>query len=129
MGTSNGKAQVTAMALADERQYYAERLDDPSLLERAVDLGDDELAVPCGGKRVAGFVCVRNRRQGRWLVSKLQQLDGFPNVRFVAGGRDYAANVCWGVDVLDVVGEAEVGRRYGYSDAAIARYCTIPRDF
>jgi hypothetical protein len=113
-----------------------ECLEDPGLLALAVPIplsfDLDDLAVPVGGKRRGGELCVPDADVGRAVMTRLSTLPGFPNLRFVPGpeGEDSLGIVRWGepepayprgwlwrgkLARYDV----ESGRYYGYSERTI----------
>jgi hypothetical protein len=122
-----------------ERRWYTERLDDPSLLDHAVVIGEPSfrgLAVPVGGRRRAGFVCVDGAVEAAEVMALLARAPGFPNLRAVlSGDPEVSDSVRWGedeppipaVDASDVAwarSEAATGRLYGYSERAIRDHVT-----
>jgi hypothetical protein len=106
--------------------YYAERLDDPDLLTRAVVAETGRLCVPVGGRRVAGETACEDAAQAERIAAVLRDRPGFPDVRWFPPPPDDgtiwnpAATVCWGEETEDVHGLEALGRAYGYSDRAIA---------
>ena len=103
-------------------RYFMDRLDDPSLLARAVVTEDNDLAVPVGGKRRGGYCGATIRAVGRSLVRQLRERpDEFPAVRLIyLDGCGWLVE--WGPE-LDWRGDDEVaGRYFGYSEAAIEAY-------
>jgi hypothetical protein len=130
--TSTGKAQLMTKpnpgSVQDALNYrfYRDRLDDPSLLDRAVITEDGDLAVPVGGKRRGGYVGVDTRAAGRRLIRLLAgRPDEFPAVRLVLGD---GWLVEWGPE-LDWRGDDEhpedyvaAGVYFGYSDVAIVAF-------
>lgn len=119
------------------RAYFLARLADPNLLDQAivVTFGPQndrrsDLAVPVGGVRRAGEMCVGTRREGSQVIRQLGQYPRqFPNLRFVPGGRNYMANVCWGevwdegsedLSIAEIIADTrERGHLFGYSETAI----------
>ena len=102
-------------------QYFRDRLEDSSLLDRAVVTEDNDLAVPVGGKRRGGYVGADTRAAAGRLSRQLAtRPDEFPGVRLYRGGPGWLVE--WGPE-LDWRDDDEVaGRHFGYSDAAIAAY-------
>ncbi len=118
----------------DARCWLVERLEDPSLLDRAVAVGGN-LAVPVGGKRRGGFVCVDGEEEATETIALLSGIPGFPNLRAVlSDDPEVADNVRWGDDEpscpeSDEASDLEwacwdmaTGRFYGYSEKAISDY-------
>lgn len=109
-------------------RFYLERLEDLSLLDRAIVTEDNDLAVPVGGKRRGGYVSTETGAAARRLVRQLgARPDEFPGVRLWPGG--YGWVIEWGPEVDwrgDDAGHPEdyvaAGRLFGYSEAAIAAY-------
>ncbi|MET8609855.1 DUF6302 family protein [Streptomyces misionensis] len=121
-----------------ERTELAERLEDPQLLDQAVEiqLSDDPddtcLAVPIGGRRVAGQVTVEGCDQARRVVQALVSLPGFPCLR--DGGfygpssdddGDRPRTIKWGLrtGIRDDHG-ASLARMWGFHDAGVRAYVT-----
>ncbi len=115
----------------DARRQFAERLEDPSLLVRAVAIGGD-LAVPVGGQRRGGFVCVDGEGGAAMAIALLAGIPGFPNLRAVLSqDAEVADNIRWGDDEPPVpqsddasdlewaCSDMAAGRFYGYSEKAI----------
>jgi Family of unknown function (DUF6302) len=118
---------MTGVQDALDYQFYLDRLDDPSLLGRAVITEDGDLAVPAGGKRLGGYVGTLNRAAANRLARQLAaRPEEFPDARPVRGD---GWLVEWGPE-LDWRGDdnghpedyVAAGRYFGYSDAAIAAY-------
>lgn len=109
-------------------RFYRDRLDDPSLLDRAIVTEDGDLAVPVGSKRRGGYVSMEARAAARRLVRQMAaRPDEFPDVRIWPGGFGWVIE--WGPDLDwrgDDAGHPEdyvtAGRLFGYSEAAIAAY-------
>lgn len=105
---------------SDDWRWYAERLEDPSLLEDAEDVGAPReclLAVPVGGKRRGGEVDMENAREARDLVRYLRHFPGFPNPR------SEGVYVYWGEpEPAFGSGPVAFGRYFGYSEAAIGEH-------
>jgi len=111
--------------------YFAERLEDHSLLEKALAIHYGNLfflAVPVGGRRRGGWVPTPDRACARRVVAFLSDKGGFPNprVKFEPG---YAPKVQWGdrkprqpgklTEYAVVCWQIKLGKYYGYSDKAI----------
>lgn len=111
---------------------FRNRLDDPSLVDKAVRLGNDKaatLAVPVGGARKAGGLELDSNdpKSLEGIVSKLTGKPGFPNVRIEETpnrSSDYKSyTVVWGEPTAGLVGDpAALGKHYGYSDEAIEQF-------
>jgi Family of unknown function (DUF6302) len=114
------------------RSWLAERLEDPSLLDRAVAVGGD-LAVPVGAKRRGGFICVDGEAAANEAIALISGVPGFPNLRAVlSDDPEVADNVRWGDEgptcpESDEASDFEwacwdmaIGRFYGYSEKASA---------
>ncbi len=115
--------------------YYAERLEDVGLLERALTLpGRDQRAVPVGGQRVAGHVLALDAAHAKqWLAVLQERPADFPDPRVRVEpqepGEPEDYFVDWGEALgpmyaeLDWIGlaieDVEHGTKYGYSHAAI----------
>jgi hypothetical protein len=91
-----------------------------------------ERAVPVGGWRRGGFVCVDGEEGAAVAIALLAGIPGFPNVRAVLShDPEVADNVRWGDDEPSVpqsddasdlewaCSEMAAGRFYGYSEKAI----------
>ena len=108
-------------------QYYKERLDDVTLLERAVPVSfgsDADIAVPVGGKRRGGFLDLDDPEWCREVARQLRGRPGFPDVRIaVCDDETGASEVQWGDpqpgEEADFI---EMGRYFGYSEQAIRRF-------
>jgi hypothetical protein len=117
----------------DARRRSVDLLEDSSLLDGAVVVGG-ELAVPVGGQRRGGFVCVDGEEGATTTIALLAGFPGFPNLRAVLShDPEVADNVRWGedepalppFDASDLEwarSEAAAGRFYGYSERAIRDY-------
>jgi hypothetical protein len=115
------------------RRRYAELLEDTWLLELAVAVGGD-LAVPTGGRRRGGFVCVDGEEGAAAAIAVLSGHPGFSNLRKVlSDDPEVADNVRWGDDELPVpslhASEVEwarfdmaTGHLYGYTEKAIHEF-------
>jgi uncharacterized protein DUF6302 len=102
--------------------YFKERLEDLSLLKRAVPVVCNgmtvDLAVPIGGKRRGGYVALGTLRECRDAVRQLKGKPGFPNLRIVDGRQLRCMhNVEWGDPQPD--GDLERGRYFGYTERAV----------
>ena len=104
--------------------YFQERLEDVSLLDRAVTIECDgtaaDLAVPVGGKRRGGWIALKSLRLCRDAIRQLRGREGFPNLRIQCTGAVPEYLVWWGDEMPD--GVAERGRFFGYSEKAIQKY-------
>lgn len=103
------------------RNYYRTRLDDPSLLDRAI-LVQCSFAVPCGGKRRSGSVTIGMEHAAALLDQMLDRPQEFPSPRVETGATQFVAVVEWGQEVPPAATEQERGRMYGYSEAAVNAY-------
>ena len=61
MRTQQTRRSLCDATIAKDREYYGTRLDDPSLLNFAVELQNGRLAVPVGGRRHGGYDAPRDR--------------------------------------------------------------------
>jgi hypothetical protein len=120
--------------MTDEiRRRYAELLEDPSLLDSAVAVGHD-LAVPIGGRRRGGFVCVDGEEGAAAAIAVLSGHPGFPNLRVVlSDDPEVWDNVRWGDDEPPVPqldasavewarSDMAAGHLYGYREKAIREF-------
>jgi hypothetical protein len=118
---------------AAEFCYYRERLADPRLLlDAAVILPGGDVAVPAGGQRKGGYVCVLDAADGAAVIAVLGRHAGFPRLRYIPGGEHWVPNVAWGDEPPGLPDDDEspewaemdaiFGRFYGYSGAAIDRH-------
>ena len=117
----------------ESRRRYAELLEDPLLLDAAVAVGYD-LAVPVGGRRSGGFVCVDGEEGAAAAIAVLSGHAGFPNLRKVlSDDPEVADNVRWGddeppvppLDASDVEwarSDMAAGHLYGYTERAIREF-------
>src|SRR5260370_15706096 len=73
----------SALDRADPRDvaYYKARLEDPSLLDRAVLIAG-LLAVPVGGKRRGGYVGLEDFETSEKAIGRLARIEGFPHPRY-----------------------------------------------
>jgi hypothetical protein len=115
------------------RAYFTERLEDPSLIDRAVVVPGD-LAVPVGGKRRGGWVRADSHEDAEVMFALLYNHDdddGFPDLRMESS--DGNALVVWGHGVpyapLDgdaplawAIWEVTCGRVYGYREDKIRAF-------
>jgi hypothetical protein len=112
--------------VADHYQWFHERLDDPSLLDRAVlvQVGvlTEDLAVPVGGRRRMGelmFDTVEYAAAARDVLAA--QPDLFPDLRLIEVVDRDNVELRWGIDVPYNDPRA-AGLAFGYSDAAVSEY-------
>lgn len=115
-----------------DSDYYEQRLDDLSLLERSVPVFS-LTAVPVGGKRRSGCVSFGNSDTAA-AAAMLLHGDGFPNVRVEWSDRADTANVIeWGDELPDLPAfdateddweqyDLTCGRLYGYREDVIAAF-------
>jgi Family of unknown function (DUF6302) len=112
------------------RQYYLERLADPSLLERAVIIKNcgpspagDHLAVPVGGSRRGGYLEFIKCGQAERALTVLSRHAGFPNLHIVDLYDKYYSGSCfalvWGEPQTRKMSVEELGRYYGYTEESI----------
>lgn len=113
-----------AASLENSRTWYAERLADPTLLDKAVII-NDSLSVPVGGVRKMGISDGAMRKdKALQRVKELQGKLGFPDVRIgkpttVMGEKYYSVE--WGKRAdLTKISSAETGKLLGYSPEAMA---------
>jgi hypothetical protein len=110
-----------------QRDWYKERLDDPSLLDKAVQLSSGELAVPVGGRRTAGSgdSIHETPEEAEAVAKEIRGKPGFPDVRVRAdhdeNGDVQAYSVIWGTDVMAYPTLTERGRAYGYKESVLFR--------
>jgi len=120
-----------AEAYEYELAYFKARLDDPSLLDRAIQV-EGMLAVPIGGRRRGGYLSVADAQMSERAIARLAGITGFPNLRYEYEQDDDGAEyhlVRWGdapphepnLNAL-IEFELEEGQFYGYSDRAISAY-------
>ncbi|MEW2066616.1 DUF6302 family protein [Streptomyces sp. NPDC007346] len=109
-----------------EVAYYRQRLDDPSLLERALGVqveGTTYLAVPAGGCRRGGFVSVSEVVTGLAVRSLLRDRPEFPDVRLSwSPYADTCHVVRWGPPLPYDDDPVAEGRFYGYRAETIAAF-------
>src|SRR5881394_1770536 len=127
-------AQATQIPLTDEeqKQWYAERLEDPSLIDKAVKLSTGELAIPLGGKRTSGSsMSIHASPEEAELVAKeLRGKPGFEGAR-VRGDVDENGNVvshsvAWGRNAQELPTLTDRGRAYGYKESVLFREKMTP---
>jgi Family of unknown function (DUF6302) len=107
----------------DARCWLAARLEDLSLLDRAVAIGGD-LAVPVGGERRGGYVCVGGEEEAAAVIALLASIPGFPNLRAVLShDPEVADNVRWGGDEPPVPDMDESDLEWARWDVATGRFC------
>jgi|GEM_PF-5229975 len=114
----------------NHRQYYLERLANPELVERAIEVSSPEgplFAVPVGGERKLGRSSVLySQSEGERLLNIIKGVPGFENARLepTDNSKD-SLSLEWGVpsnsEARKKLSQAEIGRLYGYSEDAIAR--------
>ncbi|MFJ8098462.1 DUF6302 family protein [Streptomyces griseofuscus] len=133
--TAQGAAGNGALSgAAHERAVLAERLADPELLDEAVEirLGEDGiggtcLAVPVGGRRVAGRVSVAGWIQARQVLQALAGKPGFPYLRDDSHGNDIddPCHIAWGLHtgIRDDHGR-RTAQMLGYHPAGVNAYVT-----
>lgn len=133
-GGEHEDAEVEADLCALNVAYLRERLDDPTLLSRTVDVGD--AAVPVGGKRRGGFVCVCDSEQAAQIIAVLSEHRGFPDLRFESSDdREAMSIVRWGgapppcpeIDAPDLDWaclDLLADRYYGYSETTVRSFMT-----
>nr|WP_145491012.1 MULTISPECIES: DUF6302 family protein [Streptomyces] len=136
---TNNTARSTAgsgalSGASHERAVLAERLADPELLGQAVEiqLGEDGtagtcLAVPVGGRRVAGRVSVGGWIQARQVLQALAGKPGFPYLRDDSHGNeiDDSCHIAWGLHtgIKDDHGR-RMAQMLGYHPAGVEAYVT-----
>ncbi|MFI1677568.1 DUF6302 family protein [Streptomyces sp. NPDC020607] len=122
------KALVLPPHEACDFVYYEQRLADLHLLDRAISICTlrlSFLAVPVGGSRRGGFFPVDCACFGLAVRYALRAFPGFPDVRLRWSPWPDPHHVEWGEKpswLWSCQDDAVLGRFYGYSDAAIARY-------
>lgn len=119
--------------VSDETSWYQDRLENPELLDQAVDTSAG-LAIPVGGTRRGGYVSVEDAKHGQEVIGQLSTQDGFPNVRLIPSDDDEAMDVVrWGdnepalpafddSDLAWARSDVDAGRMYGYREEAIRAY-------
>lgn len=119
---------------AHERAVLAERLADPELLDEAVEIrlgengiGGTCLAIPVGGRRVAGRVSVAGWIQARQVLQALAGKPGFPYLRDDSHGNeiDDPCHIAWGLHtgIRDDHGR-RMAQMLGYHPAGVNAYVT-----
>lgn len=110
-------------------QWFAERLEDPGLLSRAVEvpLGRDQadIAVPVGDRRRGGYCEADPVAAAGAIAAMLARPADFPDLRW-----DYAEQrLVWGADpqeatagLYDDAYVRAVGELYGYSPQAVGAF-------
>ncbi|MGW7090073.1 DUF6302 family protein [Streptomyces sp. NPDC054871] len=116
-------------------EYFEQRIADAWLLEKAIavkTLRMPFLAVPVGGSRRGGYYSVACVCFGLKVRDVLREAPGFPDVR--VGWSPYPDTcrvVEWGErppSLWTQYDDVTLGRFYGYSDAAIARFTAYRAD-
>lgn len=107
-----------------QREWFAQRLSDLMLLDRAVAVrGDNKcigLAVPVGGARRGGYVSCCSIRWAKQVYKQLFGRPGFPSVRIdYSPYRDACHSVQWGEQAPDTDDPKEGGRFYGYREEVL----------
>lgn len=108
--------------------YYAERLAEPWLLDKAVlldlEASQAPLAVPVGKLRRGGHIEFLDKREATRALKLLTGRDGFPNLRIGKG-----CTVRWGdpvpfcgCDYCDPICSMILGLYYGYKPEVIAEH-------
>jgi hypothetical protein len=95
--------------------YYQNRLEDISLLDKALEI-KGQILVPVGGKRVRGCCYYRNEKDAKEALNITSKLDGFPNPRIKV--RDFWG-VIWGEEYNENITTKELGRMYGYKESVL----------
>ncbi|MFJ2170790.1 DUF6302 family protein [Streptomyces griseofuscus] len=130
--SATGNSALSGAAHA--RAVLAERLADPELLDQAVEiqLGEDGtdgscVAVPVGGRRVAGRVSVAGWIQARQVLQALAGKPGFPCLRDDSHGNDIddPCHIAWGLHtgIRDDHGR-RMAQMLGYHRAGVNAYVT-----
>jgi len=121
--------ETGAVSVQDALNYrfFRDRLDDPSLLDRAVVTEHGDLAVPVGGKRQGGYVGVDTRAEAIRLIRLLSTRPAeFPALRLLRGDGwliEWGPELDWrGDDGGHPEDYVAAGRYFGFSEAAIAAY-------
>ncbi|MFF7803088.1 DUF6302 family protein [Streptomyces olivaceus] len=113
-------------AEAYDYEFFRSRLAEPSLLVDAVAVcvfRAPLLAVPVGGPRRGGYMSFDLLTLATATRILLAERPGFPDLRIRwSPYRDTCHTVEWGDPAPDRRDDAVLGRFYGYSDAAIARF-------
>lgn len=100
-----------------EINWYIERLEDVSLLDRAIRLQNGYLMVPVGGKRISG-VCDAGSLTNKACREIIKKLDKklFPNARLYDDKEEGTKSIEWGEDIFMTDSLAERGRMFGYRE-------------
>ncbi|WP_157117726.1 DUF6302 family protein [Nocardia vaccinii] len=129
-------AALVAGVSREDVRWYVDRLEDLTLLMRAVPLtpvGSSRWAVPVGGTRRAGCADWAEPGQGERIREFLAAHDGFPDLRvghdleqgggMVRWGEPEPENPPWEAPDLDWVRSiAADGRNYGYREQVIEEF-------
>ena len=84
------------LTLQDRIDYYNQRLEDKTLLDKAVTVGED-LLVPTGGKRKIGLSSEYNsEREAKDVLSQIQGKLGFENAKIRESGLALGFDIIWG---------------------------------
>jgi hypothetical protein len=111
--------------------WYKERLADVSLLDHAVRVlcsnGEEEIAVPVGGKRRGGYITFDTLKSCGEAVKQLKDKPGFPNLRIIRA-RPYCVD--WGDPQPEQFGtqadiDRKLGRYFGYKESAIDYFVSL----
>ncbi|MEV5880791.1 DUF6302 family protein [Streptomyces sp. NPDC052101] len=131
MSTTAGMPQSSALSrCAGQGAMMAERLADPALVEAAVEIRlgkgdscDTCLAVPLGGRRVAGEVTVTGWSQALIVLLALDGKPGFPDLRdgSFSSAIDAPRTIRWGLRT-HAEGPRQRARMWGYHDAGVQAY-------
>jgi hypothetical protein len=100
-----------------EINWYRERLEDISLLDKAIRIENGYLLVPVGGKRISGCCDVGNltNKLCRAIIKKLDK-KLFPNARLYDDKEEGTKSIEWGEDIFMTNSLAERGRMFGYRE-------------
>jgi hypothetical protein len=100
-------------------KYFLDRLEDPSLLNDAVNIMGD-LAVPIGGVRKYGSLGIHfcSIKSCERQMEKLKDSIKFPNLRFVECRGTYT--VRWGCFFDDSMSNKVRGRLCGYKESVLS---------
>src|ERR1700687_805320 len=117
-------------------EYYAQRLAEPWLLNKAVlldvEANETPFAVPVGQLRGGGHIEFLGRSEAKKAFRLLKTFDGFPNLRIIS------CTLWWGdpapfqgCDYTEPICAVVLGLYYGYKPEAIAEqfehYTNYPR--
>jgi Family of unknown function (DUF6302) len=108
-------------------EYYAQRLAEPWLLDKAVlldvEANETPFAVPVGKLRRGGHIEFLDRIEAKKAFSLLKTCDGFPNLRIIS------CTLWWGdpapfrgCDYTEPICAVVLGLYYGYKPEAIAEH-------